>query len=257
MQPIGQTELQRSWPLTLAYFEQFEAELEIRSVHLWWGRGNPFYSMYNIGPYTFAPWKVVLKRTTRDFEAAVVSELPVAAVVRSTRLPTCVAVACWRNSDGPPPVPLRHSSMALIYRRGALPSESLNGRSASCTCLRRAAHHRRWESSGRPRRRFRRGADGGLGSSLRGVPGRARARRGGRSRGCRRRRALCAFGSSGCQRGRARGDGRRRHPPASESSTFPSARRTSSTRTLIGSPTRKVRPPRLPLSAVPSGLISK
>jgi hypothetical protein len=178
MQPIGQTELQRSWPLTLAYFEQFEAELEIRSVHLWWGRGNPFYSMYNIGPYTFAPWKVVLKRTTRDFEAAVVSELPVAAVVRSTRLPTCVAVACWRNSDGPPPVPLRHSSMALIYRRGALPSESLNGRSASCTCLRRAAHHRRWKSSGRPRRCFRRGADGGLGSSLRGVPGRARARRG-------------------------------------------------------------------------------
>jgi N-6 DNA Methylase len=77
MQPIGQPELQRYWPLTFAYFEQFKAELETRSIHLRWGRENPFYSMYNIGPYTFAPWKVVWKRTTRDFEAAVVSELPV------------------------------------------------------------------------------------------------------------------------------------------------------------------------------------
>jgi hypothetical protein len=33
--------------------------------------------MYDIGPYTFAPWKVVWKRTTRAFEAAVVADLPI------------------------------------------------------------------------------------------------------------------------------------------------------------------------------------
>jgi len=27
-----------------------------------WGKGNPFYSVYDIGTYTFAPYKVVWKR---------------------------------------------------------------------------------------------------------------------------------------------------------------------------------------------------
>src|SRR5205823_4617425 len=35
---------------------------------------DPFYSMYNVGPYTFAPWKVVWREQTSFLTAAVVKK---------------------------------------------------------------------------------------------------------------------------------------------------------------------------------------
>jgi len=47
------------WPLTYSYLANYRRELEDRSIHKLWGRGNPFYAVYDIGTYTFLPYKVV------------------------------------------------------------------------------------------------------------------------------------------------------------------------------------------------------
>jgi hypothetical protein len=67
----------RDYPRTYEFLRTFEQELMERPIHRRWGKTNPFYALYGIGPYTFADWKVLWKRTTRNFEAAVVSSLPV------------------------------------------------------------------------------------------------------------------------------------------------------------------------------------
>ncbi|MCK4476214.1 MAG: N-6 DNA methylase [Methanophagales archaeon] len=40
---------------------QFRADLEKRSLHKLWGKRNPFYALYDIGEYTFKPYKVMWK----------------------------------------------------------------------------------------------------------------------------------------------------------------------------------------------------
>lgn len=88
MKPLGMRELQKQYPKTFAYLRRFEDELASRAIHKRWGRSNPFYAMYDIGPYTFAPFKVAWKRTTRYFEACVLSTLPVeGTTLQRTALP--------------------------------------------------------------------------------------------------------------------------------------------------------------------------
>ncbi|HVM29540.1 MAG TPA: N-6 DNA methylase [Candidatus Limnocylindrales bacterium] len=77
IRPIPEEVMRRDFPKAHAYLGSFKAELETRPIHRRWGRANPYYALYDIGPYTFARWKVVWKRTTRNFEAAVVSTLDV------------------------------------------------------------------------------------------------------------------------------------------------------------------------------------
>ncbi len=77
MKPIPLRTMQTRYPLSYSYLKHFQRQLEGRSLHKRWGASNEFYAMYDIGPYTFAPWKVVWKRTTKNFAAAVVSTLPV------------------------------------------------------------------------------------------------------------------------------------------------------------------------------------
>jgi type II restriction/modification system DNA methylase subunit YeeA len=60
--PILENEMKVRWPSIYRYLSNFKIELENRSIHKLWGKGNPFYSIYDIGKYTFAPYKVVWKR---------------------------------------------------------------------------------------------------------------------------------------------------------------------------------------------------
>ncbi len=78
MKPISRHTMQTKYPLTYSYLKHFQKQLEGRSLHKRWGGDNEFYAMYDIGPYTFAPWKVAWKRTTRNFEACVLGSLPIA-----------------------------------------------------------------------------------------------------------------------------------------------------------------------------------
>ena len=64
-QGIPETEMKRKYPKTFSYFKKFEEQLRKRassSVRRLMERGA-FYSMFGVGSYTFAPWKVIWKHT--------------------------------------------------------------------------------------------------------------------------------------------------------------------------------------------------
>ncbi|MEM4571265.1 MAG: hypothetical protein QXY16_01015 [Nanopusillaceae archaeon] len=72
------------YPHTYQYFSDFKDDLVNRSIHKLWGKGNPFYTVYDIGSYTFAPYKVVWKAIAGaitgkaiSFECAVVGPMPI------------------------------------------------------------------------------------------------------------------------------------------------------------------------------------
>jgi methylase of polypeptide subunit release factors len=60
-------------PETYKYLEAFKGPLMKRSGYVKYLNGEPFYSIYNVGPYTFAPYKVVWKEQSSEFQCAVVS----------------------------------------------------------------------------------------------------------------------------------------------------------------------------------------
>ena len=53
--------MDKVWIDRLENLKLRKKELEERSIHRLWGEGNPFYSLYDIGDYTFYPYKVVWK----------------------------------------------------------------------------------------------------------------------------------------------------------------------------------------------------
>lgn len=59
--PIPEDVLKAEYPRTYEYLASFKEELEDRSIHKLWGRGKPFYTLYDIGGYTFKPYKVAWK----------------------------------------------------------------------------------------------------------------------------------------------------------------------------------------------------
>ncbi len=74
---IPEDEMEDSFPQTWAYLRRFEAILRRRggwTVKQAMKAGRPFYSMSEIGDYTFAPWKVVWTRIAQ-ISAAVVGQL--------------------------------------------------------------------------------------------------------------------------------------------------------------------------------------
>jgi len=69
---IPEPEMKEKFPKTFAYLRSFEGDKEkpqrgtLRGRALFkqfFGPTQPFYSMYNVGPYTVAPWKVQWKHT--------------------------------------------------------------------------------------------------------------------------------------------------------------------------------------------------
>jgi hypothetical protein len=74
---IPESEMRRRWPKTYTYLKRFEKQLRLRSVFLkYFDETDPFYSMYGIGPYTMAPWKLVWREQTATFQASVVTPAP-------------------------------------------------------------------------------------------------------------------------------------------------------------------------------------
>lgn len=77
--PLPESKMRTSFPFAWEYFMKFKDELSGRSIHKLWGKGKPFYAIYDIGPYTFTPYKVVWRYISgkitgkaTDFFAAVV-----------------------------------------------------------------------------------------------------------------------------------------------------------------------------------------
>ncbi len=91
-QGIDESVMRAKYPQTLAYFERFRELLERRAAYRRYQQGGPFYAMYNVGPYTVAPIKVVWRRMDRRINAAVVEG---AAIPQET----CVLVACDSSDE--------------------------------------------------------------------------------------------------------------------------------------------------------------
>jgi hypothetical protein len=62
---------------TKAWFSAYKALLEARSTYRRQMKGAPFYGVYNVGDYTFQPWKVVWPEMSTRFYAAVAGSSPV------------------------------------------------------------------------------------------------------------------------------------------------------------------------------------
>lgn len=69
--------MNRSCPRTKKYFSVYEPWLRKRST--WSSRmpNAPFYSVYNVGSYTFSPYKVIWAEQSSDFRAAVATDMEV------------------------------------------------------------------------------------------------------------------------------------------------------------------------------------
>lgn len=73
---IEENEMKTQHPKTYVYLKRFEETLrkrKSRGVTDMIKKGAPFYTMFGIGDYTFAPYKVVWTRVATDIGAAVVS----------------------------------------------------------------------------------------------------------------------------------------------------------------------------------------
>lgn len=72
---LSESALKAKHPYTLDYFKIFESELRKRSHYKkhFEPQRAPFYSMYNVGSYTFAPYKAVWKEQANGIQCALVS----------------------------------------------------------------------------------------------------------------------------------------------------------------------------------------
>ncbi len=97
LKAIPEERMQQEYTKTFLYLKRFEAVLRSRKTqavrHLM--EDGPFYSVFGIGDYTFAPWKVVWAEVGNELEAAVIGKLDAHGSSKPV-VPdhTCVAVGC-------------------------------------------------------------------------------------------------------------------------------------------------------------------
>jgi hypothetical protein len=92
--PVKRTGYEESWlkvnyPRTYAYLKGFEAVLRQRSAYRKYfdPAKDAFYSMYNVGEYTFAPYKVMWRRMVGRIDGVVVGKCEDAFI--GSKTPVC------------------------------------------------------------------------------------------------------------------------------------------------------------------------
>jgi hypothetical protein len=92
---IEETRMRERYPNALAYFARFREVLVGRAAYRRYQARAAFYSMYDVGPYTLAPFKVVWRRMDRRINAAVVGPVsdPRLGVRPVVPQETCVLIA--------------------------------------------------------------------------------------------------------------------------------------------------------------------
>lgn len=88
-------------PKTKEYFLRFEKELKARSAFKKYQEENSLWSQYNVGPYTFAPHKVVWSEVGYDVKTAVVSSHESTHLGKKVVVPdhTVVAISLENESE--------------------------------------------------------------------------------------------------------------------------------------------------------------
>ena len=105
---ISESEMKRRWPKTYAYLKRFEGDpkkpergtLRGRSGYRQYFKpSDPFYSMYNVGPYTMAKWKVLWPEVGHAVRASACGSSTVEKVKPSLPDHTIVAVSCGSEHE--------------------------------------------------------------------------------------------------------------------------------------------------------------
>ena len=86
----------RDYPRSFDYLERFRPLLAARAAYRRYQQRQPFYSMYNVGPYTLSAAKVIWRRMDRRIRAAVVESIedPLLGLRPVIPQETCVLIAC-------------------------------------------------------------------------------------------------------------------------------------------------------------------
>lgn len=102
---LPESELKRKLPKTYDYLKRFEGSkskpergtLRGRALYKQYFKPtDPFYSMYNVGTYTLAPYKVVWREQSTEFQAAKSMSLAGKPVIPDHKL---MEVACFREDE--------------------------------------------------------------------------------------------------------------------------------------------------------------
>ena len=73
---IPESEMKREYPKTYAYFKRFEEQLRQRSGYRkYFKPTDPFWSMYNVGPYTLAPYRVFWRQFLPELRMVLVEQV--------------------------------------------------------------------------------------------------------------------------------------------------------------------------------------
>jgi len=80
--------MKEKFPHTYAYLKNFKTILRERAAYKKYfdPEKDPFYSMYNIGPYTFAPYKLIWREQARLFTTAVAGKLDDKCIIPDQKL---------------------------------------------------------------------------------------------------------------------------------------------------------------------------
>jgi hypothetical protein len=92
--PVEQ--MKRHYPKIYSYFSMFQEFLVSRAAYRrYFTESDPFWTMFNIGEYTFSSWKVVWREVANEVDAAVIAPSKVVDKRRSV-VPdhTCILVPC-------------------------------------------------------------------------------------------------------------------------------------------------------------------
>ena len=93
---ISQMIMARNYPRTLAYLKRFEPELINRAAYRrYFKKTDPFYSMFNVGEYTLAPYKTVWHRFGNRMKTAVVEGIDRPVIPQETH----TMVACQSREE--------------------------------------------------------------------------------------------------------------------------------------------------------------
>ncbi len=98
---LDEQHFRRDYPRTFHYLQRFAPLLTARAAYRRYQDRQPFYSMYNVGPYTLAAAKVIWRRMDRKIRAAVVElwDDPLLGLRPVVPQETCVLVACASGDE--------------------------------------------------------------------------------------------------------------------------------------------------------------
>jgi hypothetical protein len=125
--PETRTGYPESWmkenlPETYRYFKQFEDQLRKRSGFRKYfdPKQDAFWSMYNVGPYTLAPHKVVWREVSDRFEAGVSSAIASEPLQGKVTIPdhTLIFIPCERETEAHFTCAVLNSSISAVIVKG-------------------------------------------------------------------------------------------------------------------------------------------